>query len=195
MRNLRKSSVILSFIILLLANACNQDYTPKPHGYFRIDLPEKEYTRFDTNYPYSFEYPVYTQLIIDAQPGSEPYWLNIDYPQFNGRIHISYKAVDGNLVKYLEDSRMFVMKHIPKANAINDSLILDREKNIYGLYYDIEGPGTASPCQFFLTDSSTHFLRGALYFNFAPNNDSLSPVIDFIKSDIRHMIETFRWEE
>ena len=195
MKRLTQITAFLPVVILIILSSCSETQAPKPRGYFRIDLPEKEYTTFDTTFPYSFEYPVYTDLYIDNRPGAEPYWINIDYPRFRGRLHISYKPVDGNLLEYLEDSRMFVMKHIPKANAIDDSLIIDRERDVYGLFYEIEGPGTASPCQFFLTDSSSHFLRGALYFNFVPNNDSLSPVIDFIKQDIRHLIATFRWEE
>jgi len=186
----------LSFVIVtvLLISGCNQDYSPKPRGYFRIDLPEKQYIRFDTTYPYTFEYPAYSRILFDNRPTSEPYWINIDYPQFQGRIHVSYKPVKGNLVEYLEDARTFVLKHIPKADAIDDSLIYRPEDRVYGLVYYIEGAGTASPCQFFVTDSSSHFLRAALYFGVTPNNDSLAPVIQFIEEDIRHIIATFRWK-
>lgn len=184
----------LIFILAFLFTACNETYTPKPRGYFRIDLPEHEYTSFDSTFPYSFEYPVYAVLGPDPFTPEEPYWLNIDFPDHKGRIHLSYKEVDGNLVEYLEDSRQFVMKHIPKASAINDSLILDREKKMYGLIYHIEGMGAASPYQFFITDSTRHFVRGALYFDVVPNNDSLAPVIDFLRKDIEHLLATFRWK-
>lgn len=171
-----------------------QDYSPKPRGYFRIDLPEKEYVRFDTTYPYSFEYPVYANIVTDTRSSSEPYWIDVDFPQFNGRIHISYKPVHENLAQYLEDSRSFVVKHIPKADAIEDSLIYRPDEKVFGLVYYIDGAQAASPCQFFVTDSSARFLRGALYFNVIPNNDSLAPVIDFIRQDIRHMLTTFNWK-
>jgi gliding motility-associated lipoprotein GldD len=188
----RQSISVLLFLILFAA--CNETYTPKPRGYFRIDLPEHEYTSLDTTFPYSFEYPVYAVLSPDPFSPEEPYWLNIDFPEHKGRIHLSYKTVDGNLAEYLEDSRQFVMKHIPKASAINDSLILDRERNLYGLVYQIEGMGAASPCQFFVTDSTDHFVRGALYFDVVPNNDSLAPVIDFLQKDIEHLLSTFTWK-
>ena len=181
-------------IILLLFAGCEQNYIPKPRGYFRIDLPEKQYIRFDSTYPYSFEYPAYARVIPDNRPSSEPFWMNLDFPGFKGTIHISYKKVDGNLVEYLEDARTFVVKHIPKADAIDDSLIYRPEDRVYGLIYYIGGAGAASPCQFFVTDSSDHFLRGALYFNTTPNNDSLAPVIDLIESDIRHILATFQWK-
>ncbi len=190
---------ILNFIYLVLAllilSACSSDPVPKPRGYFRIDLPEKEYVRFDSTFPYSFEYPAYGKIVPHRTGAEEPYWINLAFPQFRGQVHISYKKIDGNLYKYLEDSRTFVMKHIPKAEAINDSLVEMPERDLFGLVYSIKGTGTASPLQFILTDSSTHFVRGALYFNFVPNNDSLRPVIDFLAEDIRHLINTFEWEK
>ena len=194
---MRFKNIFILFIPLLIFAltmfSCRQDYTPKPRGYFRIDFPEKEYVRFDTTYPYSFEYPAYARVLPDDRPTSEPYWINIDFPQFKGRIYISYKPVKDNLAEYLEDARTFVVKHIPKADAINDSLLYRPDDRVFGLIYYIEGSQAASPCQFFVTDSSSRFLRGALYFNVSPNNDSLSPVIDFINEDIRHILKTFKW--
>ena len=184
-------------ILLILSGvlpSCDRSYTPTPRGYFRIDLPSREYRLFDTLYPYSFEYPSYARVAPDQRPGSEPYWINLEFPQFRGTLHISYKDIHGNLMEYLEDSRTFVMKHIPKADAIDDSLIYRPADRVYGLLYDIQGTGAASACQFFVTDSSSHFLRGALYFNTLPNNDSLAPVIRFIRQDIVHMLETFQWK-
>ena len=198
MKPAKPAYLIFTFIITLLflysLYSCREEYAPKPRGYFRIDFPEKKYVRFDTTFPYTFEYPAYAKVIPDDRPASEPYWINVDFPQFSGRIHISYKPVHENLPQYLEDARTFVVKHIPKADAIEDSLIYRPEDKVYGLVYYIDGMQAASPCQFFVTDSSSKFLRGALYFNVAPNNDSLAPVIRFIREDIRHMLKTFRWK-
>jgi gliding motility-associated lipoprotein GldD len=184
-------SLILMAVILV---ACDETYSPKPRGYFRIEMPEHDYIPFDTNFPYAFEYPSYATIGPDPFTPEEPYWLNINFPEFKGKIHLSYKEVDGNLLEYIEDSREFVMKHIPKASGIEDSLILDRDKKLYGLVYNIDGMGAASPCQFFVTDSTCHFVRAALYFDVVPNNDSLAPVIDFLKKDIEHLLATFRWK-
>lgn len=188
--------LISIFIIALIfsLSGCRQDYSPKPRGYFRIDLPEKQYVRFDSTYPYTFEYPVYAKVVPDTRTTSEPYWINIDFPRFRGRIYISYKPVKSNLNEYLEDARTFVVKHIPKAEAIDDTLIYRPDDRVFGLVYYIQGSQAASPCQFFMTDSSSHFLRGALYFNVEPNNDSLAPVLTFIEEDIRHLVNTFRWK-
>jgi gliding motility-associated lipoprotein GldD len=179
--------------IILVAVSCGENYLPKPRGYFRIDFPEKEYCRFDTSFPYTFEYPVYSRIVRDSSSLSEPYWINIVYNSFHAQLHISYKVINGNLKNYLEDSRTLVNKHIPKANSISQREFADPVNKVYGLVYNIKGSDAASTYQFYLTDSTSNFLRGALYFDLVPNNDSLSPVIDFLKADIEHLINTFRW--
>jgi len=199
MKKARKNKPLLAFFLLfalMFLYACNnEDYVPKPRGYFRIALPEKKYKLFDTIYPYSFEYPDYSIVRPDIDKRAEPYWMNLEFPSFKGTLHISYKKVssDSILYQYFEDARTFANKHIAKAEGIEPKIIRDDQHQVYGLIYDISGSGVASTYQFCVTDSSTHFLRGALYFNVMPNNDSLSPVIDFIKSDIDHLIQTLRW--
>jgi len=183
------------FFLLVCVYACSEDYSPKPRGYFRIDLPEKEYQIFDSVFPYIFEYPVYAKIKLDLSPASEPYWADLYFPVFNATVHLSYKAVEKptDLHLFFEDSRTFANKQIPKATAIYENPVIKPERDIYGLSYQIKGSGAASTYQFYLTDSANHFLRGALYFNFRPNNDSLAPVIDFIIDDIDHLIETLEW--
>jgi gliding motility-associated lipoprotein GldD len=186
------------FIVILLAlfiYSCESHYTPRPRGYFRIDLPEKSYQKFDTTYPYTFEYPVYATVEPSPDAGPEDkYWINIQFRRFKATLHISYKQVNNNLITYLEDAHTLAIKHIPKADAIYDSLIVDRDRNVFGLVYQIEGTEVASPYQFFLTDSTSNFVRGALYFNVVPNNDSLEPVINYLEKDLDHFINTFRWK-
>ncbi len=182
------------FVGCLLLFGCSENSAPKPRGYFRINLPAQEYRMLDSIFPYSFEYPVYARITKDRHSPNEANWINVDFPHFKARVHLSYKSVNGDLDTYTEDSHSLVMKHIPKASAIEEIAISDETKNVYGLIYDIKGTGAASPFQFYVTDSSRHFLRGALYFNALPNNDSLSPVISFIKEDILHMIETLNWK-
>ena len=188
-------AIVLLFVLMFLYACNNDDYVPKPRGYFRIALPEKEYKLFDTVYPYSFEYPEYSVIKPDIDKRAEPYWINLEFPSFKGTLHISYKKVssDSILYQYFEDARTFANKHIAKAEDIEPKIIRDDKHKMYGMIYDISGSGVASTYQFCVTDSTTHFLRGALYFNVMPNNDSLSPVIDFIKSDIDHLIQTLRW--
>ena len=185
---------LLFILLLAFAAGCNSDFTPKPRGYIRIDLPKKVYQKFDTTFPYTFEYPVYASIKRDSSLMGEPYWINIVYKPFNAQLHFSYKVIHNNLKQYLEDSRTLVNKHIPKASAIQQREFIDKENRVYGLVFDIRGSDAASTYQFYLTDSVAKFVRGALYFNLVPNNDSLQPVIDFLKEDIQHMISTFRWK-
>lgn len=173
--------------------SCKNDAQPKPRGYFRIQLPEKEYIRFQlTSFPYEFDIPKYSKI---GKPKNQPekYWINVVYPMFKAQLHISYKPIHHNLDTLLNDAHKMMNKHIPKANAINEQMFINDEQKVYGMAYEIMGSEAASPYQFYLTDSTHHFLRGALYFNFSPNNDSLMPVIDFIKTDIDRLIESFEW--
>lgn len=186
---------ILLVINCTLFSSCdNKQYQPKPRGYFRIDFPEKEYVRLDTMKYYSFEYPVYSKVTPDYLSPQEKEWVNVEFPSHKGTIHVSYKTINDNLNVYLEDSYLMMSKHLSRAMGIRDSIIINPEKDVYGLVYFLEGEGVASTLQFYLTDSTEHFLRGSLYFNVKTNNDSLAPVIDFITDDVRHMIETLEWK-
>lgn len=189
-----KHIIYLLFLLCTVA-ACGDAYSPKPRGYFRIDLPRHEYRRLDTIYPYTFDYPVYASPEADSSRMAEPGWVNIRYRPFGAILHISYKPVTGNLPELLEDAHTLVNKHIPKASAITQREYADQRNRVSGLVYEIRGADAASPIQFYLTDSTKNFVRGALYFNRIPNNDSLAPVIDFLKEDITRMIDTFRWKE
>ena len=193
MRKLTNSLAVL--LLLLIAAACgDRNPQPKPRGYFRIDLPEKQYVTLDTMPRYSFEYPVYATITPDYYSLNEKDWANVVFPSFKGTVHISYKNVSDNLSEYVEDAYRMITKHITKATGIRDSVVINKDKNVYGLVYFLDGEGVASPLQFYLTDSTEHFLRGSLYFNIYPNNDSLQPVIDFITDDVRHLIKTLDWK-
>jgi len=181
-------------ILAVTLVSCGDNYVPKPDGYFRIDLPEKSYQKLDSIFPFTFEYPVYARIVHDPQAPDEPNWINIDFPRFRGRIHLTYRKVNNNLAKYLEDSRTMAMKHMSKSTGISEQVVNNPERKIYGLVYTINGSSAASTYQFYLTDSTSNFVRGALYFSVSPNNDSLAPVISFVQDDIRHLVETFRWK-
>ena len=192
-----KISILLAALAIVLgAISCDDDdnYLPKPRGYFRIDLPEKAYAKVDTIDRYSFECPQYALITHDPYSPDEKNWVNIEMPDFKGSIHLTHKPVNGNLGEYLEDVHTMVTKHLQKANGVRDSLIVNEEHDVYGLFIEMDGKGVATPMQFYLTDSTRNFVRGALYFNFQPDNDSMQPVINFIRQDIDHMINTFEWK-
>ena len=183
----------------LFLAACNSDYTAgKKKGYFKIDFPEKKYQLFDKpGYPYTFEYPVYANVIKDStffDDKAGDWWVNIDLSQFSGRIYVSYKEIgqQNRFDSLVNDAyKMATRQHINISTGITDSLM--KTPNGYGgLYYDLGG-NTATANQFFLTDTARHFIRGALYFDAAPNADSLGIVNDFLRKDLQHLINTLKW--
>jgi len=184
---------MILLLLMLLVPACQRSYTPKPRGFLRIDFPAREYVLFDSVCPYTFEYPSYGKIVPDTDYNTEPCWINIDFPEFDGIIHISYKEVNRNLNDFIEDSRALTYKHTIKADAIKETVYTNPELEVYGIFYDIKG-NAASSLQFYLTDSNEHFLRGSLYFNVQPNKDSLAPVISFFRKDIIHLVESFAWK-
>lgn len=186
---------LLSVVLIFLAASCKNDYIPKPRGYFRIAFQEKSYHQFDSaGMPYRFDIPDYGKIVPDNDRITEPFWVNLKIPAHKAEVHLSYKKIDHNLDKLTEDSRALAYKHTIKADAINERVYANPEKKVYGTIYLIDG-NAASPLQFYLTDSTRNFLRGALYIREIPNIDSLRPVIDYLTPDIIRLIESTEWKK
>jgi gliding motility-associated lipoprotein GldD len=191
---------VLLFTMILIFAGCEETvYTPKPKAYFRIDLPEKKYKKFDPqDCPYSFEYPAYAQVNRDTSffdsKAEDPCWLNISFASLGGMIHVSYKPITAtqSLYKLSEDAHKLTFKHTVRADYIDEQYI-NTANGVKGVLYEVGG-NSASNIQFFVTDSTNHYLRGALYFNTVPNADSLEPVIKFVRQDMLHLLETFQWK-
>ncbi len=197
-----KAGFFILFLLigmLVIGNSCNSPFVPKPRGYFKIDLPQKSYQVFDQpGYPYTFEYPVYATVSKDStffkDATENPWWININFPQFDSRIYVSYKVIGPNkLDKLINDAFTLTNKHTSKALSIDDSLI-NTKNNVHGVLFKVGG-NVATANQFFITDSVKHFLRGALYFDATPNEDSLAVVNDFLLIDMKHIINTFKWKK
>jgi len=199
-QKLKTNDLLAILIIAAMVAGCREISVPRPKGYFRIDLPAKRYLSFSDslsrtmNMPLKFEYPDYGTVSNLSEGTTEPGWLNIDFPAFRATIYLTYKNVNKNLEALIEQTyRMNVKNHIAKADAINEQVIQDPARNIYGILYDLKG-NTATAVQFFVTDSTDHYLRGSLYFKAEPNPDSLAPVVEFFRDDIIHLIETLSWK-
>ena len=175
-------------------------YTPKPRGFPRVDFPTKSYQQFDENYcHFVFDYPKYAIVqqdssFFDEKP-ADPCWFDIYFPDFDGRVHCSYYPIRSrkDFDKHTDDAFKLAGKHNLKANFI-DEMRIQKPNHVSGFVFDIDGPA-ASPFQFYLTDSTRHFLRGAVYFNTQSRPDSMAPVLDFIKKDVIQMVNTFEWRK
>ncbi|HRZ43279.1 MAG TPA: hypothetical protein P5228_11325 [Bacteroidales bacterium] len=152
---------------------------------------------FDSVYPYEFAYPVYGILSEDPQDETHDRLrrFNINYPALNATIHMTYVPLQNvGLDTLIGEAADFVYKHVTKATQISKTPVIYPEHAVYGTLFNIRGKNVASACQFYVTDSLNHFLRGSLYFNASPDNDSLKPVVDFLKEDIDYMLKTLRWK-
>ncbi|HZG01078.1 MAG TPA: gliding motility lipoprotein GldD [Chitinophagales bacterium] len=197
--NSKRTIGLVAFVCVLLA-ACERDYTPRERGFFRLTLPERAaYQTYNSpQCPFTFEYPSYSHIqrdtvFLDTVPDN-PCWLNLEMPDVNGTVFLSYKPIrnKADLEKVIDDAHNLTYRHTIKAQYINPVFLNPRE-NVYGLYYDVGG-NAASNVQFFVTDSQNHFIRGALYFRNAPNVDSIKPVLDYVKHDVTHLINTLKWK-
>lgn len=186
-------------LTIFLLCACNTNYTQKPRGYFKIDLPKKAYQSFNLpGFPYSFEYPVYGRIVkdsvfFDATP-ENPYWINIEFPEFNSKIYLSYKQIGKNKFDSLVNDAytLSYKQHTYRATAIQPEPFTT-PNGIEGFFFTLKG-NAATSSQFFATDTVKHFLRGALYFGVTPNEDSLAPVNQFLRADLMHLINTLQWK-
>ncbi|WP_425389701.1 gliding motility lipoprotein GldD [Ekhidna sp.] len=187
---MKYSLILLSFLFF----ACGGDYLPKPKGYNRIDLPAASYQPLPDSLPYFFEYSNHSRLLRDSSWITERYWINLHYPDMGATIQITYKPVTDSIIReYLSDSYKLTSQHNVKAYAIEES-ILELPSGLYASFTELEGE-VPTQAQFHVTDidSTDHFLRGALYFRTATKNDSLAPVIDYLKLDMIHLLTTLKW--
>lgn len=182
--------LIAGFLLM----ACSSNYLPKPKGYNRIDLPQAMYQTLPDTFPYSFEYSKHAELLPDTSWITERYWVNLYYPSMEAVIQITYKPVTDSIIReFLSDSYKLTSQHNVKAYAIEES-ILELPSGLYASFTELEGE-VPTQAQFHVTDSDSvdHFLRGALYFRTATKNDSLAPVIHFLKADMLHLLTTLEW--
>jgi gliding motility-associated lipoprotein GldD len=198
---LKKNRLLILLTFLTSFHSCKEINVPKPVGYFRIDLPQREYRVFDyqkekkDDLPFTFEYPVYGKLSCQNENVQESGWLNIEFPNYKAKIYLTYKDIKNDFDDLMEQTyKMNVKNHISKAEAIKEQVINNQDNKVFGILYDLKG-NTASAVQFYVTDSVKHFLRGSLYFSAEPDADSLEPVINFFRGDIVHLIETLKWEK
>lgn len=178
------------FLILpILFAGCKEEVLPKPKAMLRLDYPTANYKETNQDCDYSFE--INTQSVIKENKGCS---LVLDYPMMKGSVFLTYKKVDGNIRELLIDAQKLTYEHVVKADGISPKEYINPEAKVYGMFYEVSG-NAASQSQFYVTDSTNHFVTGSLYFYAKPNFDSILPAAAYLQNDIRRIMETLRWKK
>lgn len=183
--------IILSFLLLaFLTVSCKEDPRPKPKGFLALEYPKAEYEKVDIGCPYTFD----KNIIATISPSRNriPCWIQLDYDDMKGSVFITYQPVANNLDSLLQDAQKLPLQHTIKADLIEGDIYTNDLNKTYGMFYEVDGDA-ASQAQFYLTDSTKHFLTGSIYFKSLPNFDSIVPAANYLKSDMRHLMESLKW--
>jgi len=192
----KRVDIFLILFIAIIIASCDTNYLPKPKGYNRIILPKHEYQMLPDTFPYAFEYSKNAKILPDSSWITERYWIDIFYPKLGSSITMSYKPInhsEDSLKNFLRTAYKLTSKHQIKAYAI-DEYIFKTDMGETAVLASLSGE-VPSQYQFFITDSTVNFLRGALYFNTSTKNDSLAPVINYMRDDIMHLLNTTTWHD
>ncbi|MGB3775528.1 MAG: gliding motility lipoprotein GldD [Leeuwenhoekiella sp.] len=176
-------SLVLTFL------GCKEDLLPKPNGMLALTYPNASYNNFQLdNCPYNFQKNDFSKIVSEQDCS-----MIINYPELNGALYLTYRSVDNNIEKLLADAQKLTYEHVIKADNITEEKYVNSSNHVYGMFYDVTG-NAASQSQFYVTDSTRHFLTGAIYFNVKPNYDSIYPAAAYLKNDIRHLMESLKWK-
>lgn len=179
---------LYALLLVLLLGACKEDSLPKPKAMLRLDFPEGQYAAYNDNCAFGFLKN--SQAVIKKQDGCS---LELDYPAMKGSIYLTYKKVSGNLRVLLLDAEKLTYEHVVKADGIAPKEYLNDDEKVYGMFFEVSG-NAASQSQFYVTDSTDHFVTGSLYFYAKPNYDSIYPAAKYLQRDIRQIMETLSWK-
>ena len=198
---IKRSSVlyISLLVVIVLFSSCDDNTTPKPNAYLRLEYPKADYKTEDiTKMPFTFDRNVLGENLRTKTLKAETtsYGVTVEYPKLKGSIYLTYKAVENNpehLRTFLRDAQNFTQEHTQKADEIVEQPYENSERKVYGMFYEVGG-NAASQSQFYVTDSTKHFLVGSLYFYAKPNYDSILPAADYLQKDIKQIMESVKWK-
>lgn len=180
---------IMGFALLFLS--CQGETLPKPKGMLRLSYPEPSYKETSYSCPYVFEKNEFSELKKALR--NKKCWYNIDYKELKATLYISYYQINRNLDSLLRDAQNLTQEHVVKADGITQTPYINKENKVYGMFYEVTG-NAASQSQFYATDSVNHFIVGSMYFKVKPNYDSILPAANYLRNDMRHLMETIRWK-
>lgn len=185
-----KAHILLSlFITGVILSSCGEDTLPKPKALLSLQYPKAQYTTAQSPCSYSFENNALGAVVFKDNCNA-----TIEYPKLNGTLFLTYRSVNNNINTLLQDAQKLTYEHTRKADNILEEKYINEQQGVFGMFYDVSG-NAASQSQFYVTDSTKHFITGSIYFNAKPNYDSIFPAAAYLKNDIRHLMETIAWSK
>lgn len=184
----KASILLLVFGLLFLTLACKEEVLPKPASYLRLDYPMANYIGYDSPCPFNFDFNQDTKIKLKEDCG-----ITINYPKMKATIFLTYRNVNGNIDVLLKDAQKLTYEHVIKADDIIERPFINNDNKVYGMFYQVGG-NAATNTQFYLTDSTKHFVTGSVYFYAKPNFDSIMPAASYVKEDVQTLMETLRWK-
>ena len=182
-----KKVIFISICVAIIS--CKKDAIPKPAGYLALEYPSAKYVRFENNCPFTFD--MNESAIIKEKSSCN---FEISYPKMKATLYLSYKPVSNNIKILLKDAQKLTYEHEIKADNIIEQPFINKDNKVYGMFYSVDG-NAATNAQFYVTDSTKHFIDCSIYFYAKPNFDSIYPATNFIKNDMRKLMETLRWRK
>ena len=182
------TSIALFSAVLICVISCKDDVLPKPASQLRLDYPVAEYAKYETNCPFTFD--VNTVGKVKQNGGCD---LSIDYPKMKATIYLTYKPVNNNIDSLLRDAQKLTYKHVVKADDIIEQPFANVKDNVFGMFYQVNG-NAATNTQFYVTDSTKHFIECSVYFYAKPNFDSIMPATSYVRNDLQNLMESLRWK-
>lgn len=188
MKKTFETRLLLVLICCLTFISCKEDVLPKPKAQLRLEYPTPKYESILTECPYTFDRSNLSEVAINNKC-----WVNIDYHSLKASINMTYRPVENNLKELFVEAEKLTFNHTIKADGISSIPYSNAKKKVYGSIFEVTG-NAASPIQFHVTDSTNHFITGAVYFDVQPNFDSIRPAINYLQQDIIHLIESLEWK-
>ena len=182
-----KIRLIFSLLCLSLLS-CGDDKMPKPTGQLSLEYPPAKYMKFSNSCGFDFDKNELAEVKATSNCG-----LEIHYPKMKATLYLTYKPVQSNLDKLLTDAQKLTYEHAIKANDIAEQPYINLDNKVYGMFYQVGG-NAATIAQFYATDSTKNFVTASMYFYSKPNFDSILPAADYIKNDMRKIIESIKWK-
>jgi gliding motility-associated lipoprotein GldD len=179
---------LLVFGILFTIISCKDNAIPKPKAQLALEYPTAKYALLNDGCSYQF----YKNELAEVKKIGNCN-LELHYPKMKATIYVNYSNVNNNIDKLLQDAQNLTYKHAVKANDIAEQPYVNTKDKVYGMFYQVGG-NAATNAQFYITDSTKNFINASLYFYSKPNFDSILPAADYLKNDMKKIIETIKWQ-